>query len=220
MHAEADIVGQIHDAAIEGFMGTLAVLAFFTADSGEKFSVGIAQIAQNPIHDVLIAIHIGLRRLGFIAIEDFDGARLLHEGGFAIRIVDATKGNRILQDPEHGSAREIGAEAFGKFFKATQYAERLTVSLEAAGITHAKIQRDLPAMTERGMPKVMRETDRLNHIGIGKVRNCGVRRQGIFKPLDYAASDLSHLKRMSQARTIKITIAQVQNLGFSLKPSK
>jgi len=134
--------------------------------------------------------------------------------------VHATEGNRILQDPEHGSARQIGAEALGKFLKATQYAECLTVSLEAAGITHAEIQRDLPAMTERGMPKVMRETDRLHHIGIGEVRNGGVRRQGIIKSLNYASSDLSYLKRMSQARTVKITVAQVQNLGFPLKSSK
>lgn len=125
------------------------------------------------------------------------------------RIGDDTIGRRVLQNPQHGPAREIGARPVRKTFKTRQDAQSLAITLEPAVIAHAVIERDFAAMTERRMPEIMRAADRMDRAAIGEQRSGGVVRTGCLELPRDAACDLGNFERVGEAGAIEVAIAKV-----------
>ena len=88
------------------------------------------------------------------------------------------------------------------------HAQRLQVVFETAEIRHALVQRILPRMTERCVPKIVREADRLGQL---------------FVELQCAGGGsgyLRDLERMGQAGSIQITFVVDEHLGLVDQPPK
>lgn len=96
----------------------------------------------------------------------------------------------------------------------------MPVSLKSAATAHAVIQRDLSAMSEGRMPQVVAKARRLNETEWRNVAMCWVLFIISVKLAGDAASYLRDFERVRKARSIKIAVAEIQNLRLSLQAAE
>ncbi len=87
-------------------------------------------------------------------------------------------------------------------------------------VAHTVVERDFAAVAERRVAEIVGEAQGLDQ---RQGRQIGRRRMvgGIGRQvLDQAASDLSDLKRVRQARAVEIAVAEIENLCLALQPAE
>src|SRR5262249_43434843 len=111
----------------------------------------------------------------------------------------------MLEDAFAAFEREVEpAEARVFVLELVDHAQRLRVVLEAAVGAHARVQRVLPRVAERGVAQVVRERDRFSEVFV----EVEVARE--------VARDLRDLERVGQARAEQVAFVVYENLRLVL----
>ncbi len=134
-------------------MKGLVVLVGLRFQRDERRSVGAGKRRQYPLHNLRLGIEIATGRLRCRAAGDADRGGLEVEPGSAGRVKRLGERNGIFEDAEQGPAHEIGPCPGREIFEAGEDAQGLAVSLEAARVAHAIIERDFLATPEGRMPR-------------------------------------------------------------------
>ena len=87
-------------------------------------------------------------------------------------------------------------------------AQRVAVVLEATGILHHRVQHALADVSERRMPKIMRESDCLAERGVEPEHSCHRPRQ------------LGHFDSVRQPRTEVVTVVVGEDLSLVLEAAE
>ena len=170
-------------------------------------SIGRSERLEKPVYDVLFAFEVAFRWFRRLPIEDRCTAGIFPKlwslawaCGFFVR-------NRILEHTKHRFAGEIGASRLRHLLKLRENPKRLPVTLEAAGIEDAVIERDLTAMAERRVAEIVSARDCLQHASLGQVLDCIMAGQ-IVPELDHQPNRyLRNFERVRETCSIKVTVA-------------
>jgi predicted thioredoxin/glutaredoxin len=101
-----------------------------------------------------------------------------------------------------------------------QYSQCLPVTLKTAKRSHTVVERHLTAVTERRMPEVMAKAGGLNEAEWWEKLARRVAAVFLAKLTHHATGDLRNLQGVRKSGPIKVAVAQIENLGLSLKAPK